>query len=86
MERQRCSGEWCAHILTFQFQFLAQEPPEQGDELFSKEKYQEAYIPYLEAVEIWPSNFDYYIKLTLTYSKLGWCVPSESLIWFTGLK
>ncbi|TFK23386.1 hypothetical protein FA15DRAFT_670569 [Coprinopsis marcescibilis] len=43
-----------------------------GDELFAKERYQEAYIPYLEASQIWPSNIKYYLLLAAVYSKLEW--------------
>ncbi|KAF5339797.1 hypothetical protein D9611_009200 [Ephemerocybe angulata] len=43
-----------------------------GDELFHKDKFEEAYIPYLEATQIWPSNVDYYNRLSMTYSRLGW--------------
>ena len=52
----------------------------QGDVLFSAEQYQEAYIPYLEATQVWPSNPTYWILLCTTYVKLGWYVPLPPLV------
>ncbi|RXW18494.1 hypothetical protein EST38_g7370, partial [Candolleomyces aberdarensis] len=43
-----------------------------GDELYGNGKFEEAYIPYLEATQIWPSNLEYYIRLSMTYAKLHW--------------
>ncbi|EDR02625.1 uncharacterized protein LACBIDRAFT_295390 [Laccaria bicolor S238N-H82] len=50
----------------------AEDLKKQGDVLFSAEQYQEAYIPYLEATQVWPSNPTYWILLCTTYVKLGW--------------
>lgn len=50
----------------------AEDLKKQGDVLFSAAQYQEAYIPYLEATQVWPSNPTYWILLCTTYVKLGW--------------
>ncbi|KAF4622452.1 hypothetical protein D9613_009592 [Agrocybe pediades] len=43
-----------------------------GDILFDSKNYKAAYQQYIEAIQLWGSNIEYYISLATAYRKLTW--------------